>query len=204
MKRLISLLLPLALLTGGPALAASYTLDFTGSGAVPDTFGDNSEADLSYRGITQSGYGDVATNGELRFWTTGYGDLDGAVYSNVNGSHGEVRIEAIDPSMWVTIDSFDMGGWVTDELAEWRIFDLTWNLIASGSGTAPNTGSRLSVAPNSGAQGGVIFQWGADAWDVGVENFSYTVSSTPVPLPAPALLLIAGLAGIGALRRRSA
>src|SRR6056297_520787 len=170
--------------------AATYTLDFTGSGAVPDTFGDNAEADLSYRAIDATAYGDVATTGMLSFWGGGYGDLDGGLWGNPNPSHGEIRIEAVDPTETVSILSFDMGGWSADEVAEWRIFDLSWSLVDSGDGIAPNTGGRLSVTPGASAVGGLIFQWGADAWDVAVDNFTYRVGdTTAVPLPAGAWLL---------------
>lgn len=184
------------------ALAASYTLDFTGSGVVPDGYGNNGQAEISYRAIDAISYGDVGTIGTLSFWGSGYGDLDGALWGNPNPSHGEIRIEAKDPLETVTIDSFDMGGWVGNEAAIWFIYDLSWNLIASDSGIAPNTGARLSFAPGTAVVGGAIFQWGGDAWDVGVENFGYSVSGVPpVPLPASVLLMLGGLGALARLRK---
>ena len=38
----------------------------------------------------------------------------------------------------------------------------------------------------------------------GYDNFSAVLETTPVPLPAPALFLIAGVAGLAALRKRTA
>lgn len=193
-----------AALLAPAASAATYTLDFTGSGFIPDTFADNAEADLSYRAIAAGSFGNVATLGTVSFWGTGYGDLDGAAWGNPNPSIGEIRIRAVDPTMAISLDSFDLGGWSADERAEWRVFDLAWTLVATGSGIAPNF-VRLSVGASGKATGGLILQWGADAWDVGIENVRYTVGPaddpSPIPLPASLPLALAGVAALAALRR---
>ena len=219
-----------AILLGGHAQATSYVLDFTaGSQAIPQTFGDNAEVDLGYRAVQSlaqnAGWGSALTaTGNLNFWTTGYGDLGGAAWGGPNPSRGEIRIESTDPTDTVMLDSFDMGGWTADEPASWYIFDLAWNTLDSGTGTAPNVGGRLSVAPGVGALGGLIFQWGDNAWAVGLQNFAFTVGArtTPptvvsfsqpnpdpvdpgpsvIPLPAAAPLLLSGMALLGWVRTR--
>ena len=212
-----------AALLAGTASATTYVLDFTGnSGSVPEDFGDNTEVDLSYRAFVASGWGPgQADSGAVQFWTTGYGDLPGAAWTANNGARGEIRIE-VDATVPVSIDSFDMGAWTTaDQDAQWYIYDLAGTQLLQDSGTAPSSGGRLSVAPNVSAQGGLIFQWGEDAWDIGLQNFQFTVgqSSTPVvvsqqspnpgpqrpsviPVPAAAPLLLTGAALLGVLRLR--
>lgn len=189
------------------ASAATYNLVFP-SAANPEiqnsTYGDNGHADLSYRAIDPNAYGDVAAIASLAGWETGYGDMTNALWGTPNPSHGEIRIEARNALETVTIEGWDMGGWVADEAAEWRIFDLAWNLVSSGSGIAPDAGAHLSVASGASAVGGLIFQWGGDAWDVGVNNFRYSVTGdvSQVPLPAGGLLLLTGVGAIALRRRR--
>jgi len=206
----------------GTASATTYVLDFTGGGVVPNSFGDNAEVDLSYRGFVASGWGPgQADSGTVRFFTTGYGDLPGAGWTFINGARGEIRIEATAATDSVSVDSFLTAGWIGDQLLQWYVYDLAGNLLGSeDNGLAPNAGN-VSVTPGLSAQGGVIFQWGEDAWDVGIQNFQFTVgqSSTPVvvsqqspnpgpqrpsviPVPAAAPLLLTGAALLGAMRLR--
>ncbi|WP_425098993.1 VPLPA-CTERM sorting domain-containing protein [Tropicibacter sp. S64] len=208
MKMLLSVAAPALLASTVTASAASFVLDFTDptNSQVTNSFGDNGYADLSYRALAPGPFGNVASNGDLYGWTLGYGDLNGAIWAFNDGSLGEIRIEAQNPLETVTIDSFEMGGWNFDENASWAFFDLAWNLLGSGSGIAPNSGSHLSVTAGVSSVGGIIFQWGDDAWDVGVQNFAYSVSGSPVssvPLPASGLFLFGGLGAL-ALRRRKA
>ena len=213
-----------AALLAGTASATTYVLDFTGSGAVPDDFGDNTEVDLSYRGFVASGWGPgQADSGSVKFWTTGYGDLPGAAWVSPKGARGEIRIEATTATDTVSVDSFQTAGLRGDQLLQWYVYDLAGNLLGfEDNGTAPNPGN-VTVMPGLSAEGGVIFQWGEDAWDVGIQNFTFTVGApsnpatavtqsnanpTPaprppaIPVPAAAPLLLTGAALLGAMQLR--
>ncbi len=210
MKKLLFTGVLTGLIFSTSAFASTITLDFTTSPSLEaalddNTYGDSAIVDLSYRAIDANSFGDVATTGGVSGWGSGYGDLDGALWGEPNPSHAEIRIDTIDPMATVTIDSFDMGGWLSDEVAEWYIYDISWNLVSSGTGIAPNTNARLSVTPSSSATGGIIFQWGNDAWDVGVENFTFTVSGQSISVSAPSTLLLIflsmGVLGVAGWRR---
>jgi hypothetical protein len=202
----------------GSAIAASlpfaahagiHNIDFLNGATsqIEQSYGDNAEADISYRELvplgTDPAWGDIASGPSSLFhWTTGYGDLAGAAWSGTNGGRGEIRIEALDPTQDVTLNSFDLGGWIGDQAASWYVFDGAWNELGSGTGTAPDINARLSVMPGVTSPDGIlILQWGDDAWDVGINNVNYTVGAVPIPAALPLFLSAVGLAGLIARRR---
>lgn len=114
------------MLIAGPAAALTYNVDFNNGtqDLIDPAYGDNAQADLSYRAIDASAYGDVATIGGVFHWGPGYGDLTGVIWGELNPSHAEIRIEAVDPLAAVTLNGFQLGGWLADENAEWFVYDL--------------------------------------------------------------------------------
>lgn len=158
----------LAVSLASTANAATYNVDFNnGSSAqIAPTFGDNSEANLSYRGLvaltTDPGWGDIATYGQLTHWTTGYGDLGGAAWNSSSLSRGEIRIDAVAPGQSVTLNSFQLGGRSTNQWdASFYIFDGSWNLLASDETLITPIGGHLTMLPDvASLDGTLILQWG--------------------------------------------
>ena len=59
------------------------------------------------------------------------------------------------------------------------------------------------------SQAGFAISLGPDAWDVAIDNITFqltesTNTTTPIPLPAAGWMLLAGLGGLAAMRRRAA
>lgn len=209
-KLLLSTSLAAALSFAAPlSWAAQYNLDFSSGIAnttISQNFGDSAEADVSYR-IVQSFGNSTLASGELRHWKTGYGDLTGVAWSTNSSSRGEIRIQSLDSQATVTLNGFDLATYgATARQGSWRVFDLSWNLLPNGSGSAlaPVGKSHLDVDLAIASVGGLILQWGDNPGITGINNVSFSVSAPVVhtPLPPALLLLAPALGGLAMLRRR--
>ena len=137
---------------------------------------------------------------ELKFWTTGYGDLTNVAYMSVTGGYGHLELIP-DPGYSVTINSFDFGDWLLDESGPLQIVDANKNVLWSDSSfTAPHTG-HSSFLPDITSSGPIAIEW-AHSWNMGIDNVSF--SETPAPEPASmAALAFGALALVRSRRRRN-
>lgn len=112
----------------------------------------------------------------------------------------------------VTLESFFFGLYYrTDTPVLWEITDLARpTLVASDTPLVNNaTGSVIAAGYTSSVGFRLIFSEDPNIPTVGLNDITYTYAKidtgvAPVPLPASALLLAGGLAGLAHLRRRSA
>jgi len=130
-------------------------------------------------------------------------DVIDVAYPSAPGKVGELAF-APDAGYTVTIESFDIGTWFNGApaIGDFFIYDSSWNVLWSLENTL-FFGNAITVFPN--VTGAAYFQWGTD-WDIGIDNFKYSVAPadnlSAVPLPASLPLLAFGLFGLVALGRR--
>ena len=207
---------------GAPAYATTYTLDFDASVACGVTACSNGS------GILQT-YGDVAgqvdvvydadraTPGleSLSYWSTGYETLNDVAYGILGGGGLSITLDAL-PGFQVSLLGFDIAPYFdrvrNTSLAVIDLFDNS--TLFSQNFTPLSTEFVTSFALGGATStGGFRIELGPDAWDVGIDNIIFSVSSIPVnppppnpapiPLPAAGWMLLAGLGGLAAMRRRA-
>lgn len=192
-----------------PALASTVVMQFDEVSGnytdFDDTIGDSANVDVTNR--TRAGFGNAAiTYNHLEHWENNYSDLVDVAFAATNGQVGELQFD-IDSGFEATIDSFAFGNYfngASPRNSTFRIFDSVWNMVWE-SVVIGHTGPAVILSPGVALTGTGYFQWGSD-WNVGIDDFTYTVATaSPIPLPAALPLLLLGLGGLGglsALRRQ--
>ena len=162
--------------------------------------GDSVDVNSSFRAT--AGIGNSATaDTSLRYWQNSYSNSD-AVYSQ--SGFGEVRLD-VTTAGTLTLDSVDFGGWPnTVRNIQYRVYDLGYTLLTSGNlDTNPLALTTIAFGQNSTA--GLIFQFGGDGFNGGIQNVTYSFDDDRVggiPEPASWVMLIAGFGLTGAAMRR--
>jgi hypothetical protein len=198
----------IATVSAAPAMAVTSVVTFSpascsvacvNTSLVAQSFGDTADVDLTYRAT--AGIGNTATaEGSLRYWNDSYSNSPAAY---AQSGFGEIRFDVLTPGT-LTLDSIDLGGWPnTPRTIAVRVYDLSYNLLASSNPVAPAL-SLLTVNFGQSSTSGLIFQFGLDGFNGGIQNvtFSFNDGTDVVPEPASWAMLIAGFGLVGATLRR--
>jgi len=202
-------------LAASPAAAVETVLDFNGdicgpnpcgSGSIIEqSYGDGTGVDVSYASFFHPS-GDP-NQPYLRYWTTGYGDLEGVVWGGNNPANFFSRITFTALAGYeISLRSFDIATFVGSS-------PQSPVLIESLGGTDILAGDVDTLFPihnhvtvNSAYfTDGIVLNWGPDGFNVGLDNITFDVraiSGTTVPEPATWAMMILGLGAAGSLIRR--
>jgi hypothetical protein len=197
-----------------PASATTTVLDFAGNICVsagnvcgngtPILASYGSTGDVAIVWSSRSAPGNsTALASNVFFWNLNYADLVDVAYASSVGQ----AIFTVAAGKTLTLDSVDVGGWPNvNRNSGVRVYDLDWNLLFDGAPVFPGT-TALNVPLGISSTTGLIFQWGPDGFNGGIDNLTFTVAGPAGPaIPEPGVwaMLIAGFGLVGAASRRRA
>lgn len=191
-----------------PTLSQAATLTFDGpicGGAqcvvyeqsIDQTYGDMMGVDVEYDAIP----GKPGLQG-LQYWDNDYSGLTNVAYDYHNAGATISFLAAV--GYTVSLGGLDLGSWANeDRIGGFSITDLFDGSEAFNSGLVTVSGATASTFDFSySSRVGLRISFLGNFDSVGVDNIVYDAVPSPVPLPASSLLLMGGLAGLAALRRR--
>lgn len=170
---------------------------------ISDTYGDVPGAlEVSFRNLQ----GEPGIN-ELRYWGSGYGDLQGVAWTRRSDavSQAEIFLKPLNGRV-VTLSAFDLGAFNgTARQSQFTILDGDFNvLFTSGLLTIPAQLHSHFEFNGLTTTNGIRIQWGPSAFNVAIDNIDFTASfaGQPVPVPPAIILLVGGAALLLSRRRR--
>jgi hypothetical protein len=198
-----------------PASATTYVLDFnsiggncagvcTNSEVFFQTMGDVAGVvDVSHRSLVGTGNSAVKQD-FLKFYATEYGDLNGIAFGGIirqsEPSVPEITFRALG-SEGITLHGLQAGGWRGSHNTEFRVYDLSYNLLySSGTVTAPRFGHIDVSLGDIFSTTGLVLQFGPTGLNTGIDNVRFSVGGA-VPEPASWAMMIAGFGLVGGALR---
>ena len=200
---------------GAPAYGTTYTLDFDRNAAcastcsngssILQTYGDQTGVDVVYDGNPLS-----SGLEEFAFWDVSYSNLTDIAYY---GAGATLTFNAA-TGYEVGLTSLSLGAWpITDRELGFSITDLGTSTELLNTGIVTVLGTTASVFNfDFKSTVGLQITFLGDFFNGGVDNIVYSASlvgnppppnPAPIPLPAAGWMLLAGLGGLAAMRRRA-
>jgi len=188
--------------------AQADVLDFAGSICSANADGSGSFASCSNGTRINQGYGDSAAvdvtyrassefSNSMFFWADSYSGMSNVAYGDSSGGTPTILIMPTAGNT-VTLAGFDIGSWPdADRISQVTVVDLAGGspLVNTGAITISG-GTPTSFSINASSSVGFSIAFGPDGFNVGIDNIAF--STTAVPEPATAALLMLGLTAIGA------
>lgn len=213
----------------GAALAAGFSLALSPASAVTVDLDGLALSSGEVIELEKPGFGGVApvtlnwapphgTGTELRFWNGNYSGRDAAFC--VSGIDCALDL-TVASGFSVTLDSFWLGTYPdTDRMITWSVTDLfDGSVVASAFDAFVSGASGLRNFIGATSPVGFRILFGPDGNNGGINDIVYSFAAitdptdpvdpvdpgdpSVIPLPATAWLLLAGLGGLGAVRRRA-
>lgn len=175
------------------------TVACTTSTYVLQSYGDvGSVVDVSYAAPRV-----VSDSRSLHWWSTDYNDLYGVLWADGGDSNSQARITLAPVAGGVvTLTHFDLGAWVqTTRGTTVNVFEIgNATPLYTFSGNVGAGSAHTSFDINVSSALGLQIEWQDSAYNVGIDNVTFTVGA--IPEPSTYALMLAGLVACGAIAKR--
>jgi hypothetical protein len=169
---------------------------------IPASYGDNlpntPNVTVEYRTVSNTAdpHAGVLLASNLEFWEDGYSDLANIAFAVQSGNLSEISLVAA-PGYNVTLESFDLGGYLRSDKLDQRvrILDANYNVVLDYTPyDVEGDSGHSSLAPNV-TRTVLRIQYGPD-WNTGIDNivFSQSPITSRVPDAGSSLVLLGSVA----------